>query len=141
MTRREKIDAFIATLKNINTTHVFNDPKQLLDLTPEMCPEWTVGMVIPSKAVVQYKGIKYYCATGATAQAHFPPDGQGLEAVYKPYTDKELKNWIYNEYVESGWQRIDPNGNTYEVYNVGGGALMNNLWQPSALPANWKLLT
>ena len=140
MTRKEKIDGFVSAIKYIVGGQDFSkNPSTILHLTPEMCPEWAVGMVIPAKSVVSYKGVKYYCATGATAQAHFPPDGQGLEAVYKPYTDASLKEWIYNEYVESGWQRID-GGKMYEVYNVGGGALMNNLWKPSALPANWKVV-
>ena len=138
-TVREKIDELHATVQGVIKTHDFSaNTKQLLGLTSEMCPEWVSGMVIPAKSVVSYKGVKYYCATGATAQAHFPPDGTGLEAVYKPYTDPELKDWIYNEYVEKGWQRRDPNGKVYECYNC--DVLTNNLWQLSQLAANWKVV-
>jgi len=62
-----------------------------------------------------------------------------LEAVYKPYTDAELKDWIYNEYVKVGWQRRDAtNGNAYEVYNT-PDVLMNNFYPPHQNPANWRL--
>ena len=139
MTRRERIDELHAVLQGVVGTHDFSgNTAKILDLTPEMCPEWKAGMVIAAKSVVSYNGVKYYCPNGATAQAHFLPDGIGLEAVYKPYTDASLKNWIYNEYVEAGWQRIDPNGKTYEVYNC--TVLLNNLWQPSQLAANWRVV-
>ena len=139
-TTREKIDDLYNALQGVIGTHDFStNTKQILDIPTDMCPQWVSGLVIPAKAVVQYKGVKYYCATGATAQAHFPPDGQGLEAVYKPYTDSECKEWIYNEYVESGWKRTY-SGKTYEVYNTGGGALLNNLYTPNLNPANWKIV-
>jgi hypothetical protein len=139
-TVKQKIDDLYAAFTEISGSHAFGNAKVIIDIPIDMFRLWVVGMVIPAKSVVQYNGIKWYCATGATAQAHQPPGGAGMDAVYKPYTDSNLKPWIYNEYVESGWQRIDPNGKTYEVYNVGGGALINNLWPPSALPANWKLV-
>ena len=48
---------------------------------------WRAGRVFKAEdvnMVVQYKGKLYRIVSAHTAQAHYPPDGEGLLALYRP---------------------------------------------------------
>lgn len=52
-----------------------------------MHEEWKAGRVYAAedvKLVVSYNGNLYRIASAHTAQAHYPPDGPGLLALYRP---------------------------------------------------------
>ena len=58
----------------------------------ELFPVWTAGATYPQGRRIQYEGIVYevVAAGGVTAEAHQPPNGEGLLAVYRPLsTDPE----------------------------------------------------
>lgn len=52
----------------------------------ELFPVWTAGETYPQGRRIQHDGIVYevVAADGVTAEAHQPPDGEGLLAVYRP---------------------------------------------------------
>lgn len=52
-----------------------------------MHEKWVAGRVFEAddvESVVSYKGKLYRIVSAHTAQAHFPPDGEGLFALYRP---------------------------------------------------------
>ena len=58
----------------------------------ELFPVWTAGETYPQGRRIQHGGIVYevVAAGGVTAEAHQPPNGEGLLAVYRPLsTDPE----------------------------------------------------
>lgn len=58
----------------------------------ELFPVWTAGETYPQGRRIQHEGIVYevVAADGVTAEAHQPPNGEGLLAVYRPLsTDPE----------------------------------------------------
>ncbi len=52
----------------------------------ELFPVWTAGETYPHGRRIQHEGIVYevVAANGVTAEAHQPPNGEGLLAVYRP---------------------------------------------------------
>ncbi|WP_294191854.1 hypothetical protein [uncultured Cloacibacillus sp.] len=52
----------------------------------ELFPVWTAGETYPQGRRIQHEGIVYevVAADGVTAEAHQPPNGEGLLAVYRP---------------------------------------------------------
>ena len=52
----------------------------------ELFPVWTAGETYPQGRRIQHEGIVYevVAAGGVTAEAHQPPNGEGLLAVYRP---------------------------------------------------------
>lgn len=52
----------------------------------ELFPVWTAGETYPQGRRIQHEGIVYEVASadGVTAEAHQPPNGEGLLAVYRP---------------------------------------------------------
>lgn len=52
----------------------------------ELFPVWTAGETYPHGLRIQHEGIVYevVAADGVTAEAHQPPNGEGLLAVYRP---------------------------------------------------------
>lgn len=52
----------------------------------ELFPVWTAGETYPQGRRIQHEGIVYevVAANGVTAEAHQPPNGEGLLAVYRP---------------------------------------------------------
>ena len=52
----------------------------------ELFPVWTAGETYPQGRRIQHEGIVYevVAADGVTAEAHQPPNGEGMLAVYRP---------------------------------------------------------
>lgn len=52
----------------------------------ELFPVWTAGETYPQGRRIQHEGVVYevVAADGVTAEAHQPPNGEGLLAVYRP---------------------------------------------------------
>lgn len=105
---------------------------------PAMYPTWAAGAEYAAQAIVQHGGRLYRVEQAHTAQAHQPPGGDGMLAVYRPIrppTTDPLP-WIYGEPVEIGDKRIDPtDGLVYVVYTPAGV----NVWQPHDAPSVWQL--
>lgn len=107
---------------------------------PAVYPTWAAGAEYAAQAIVQHGGRLYRVEQAHTAQAHQPPGGDGMLAIYRPLrppTTDPLP-WIYGEPVEIGDKRIDPmDGLVYVVYTPAGV----NVWQPHDAPAIWQVFT
>ena len=101
-------------------------------------PEWEAGAAYGKGALLRHGGQLYRVEQAHTAQAHQPPGGEGMLAVYRPLQEPgEVLPWVYGEAVSIGDRRIDPSdGRIYEVYNEAGA----NLWEPHTAPAIWRLV-
>ena len=96
---------------------------------------WPACVAVPARAGAG--GRLYRVEQAHTAQAHQPPGGDGMLAVYRPLQEPgEVLPWVYGEAVSIGDRRIDPtDGLVYEVYAEAGA----NLWEPHTAPAIWRL--
>lgn len=77
---------------NMVQTMSFTSAEFNLLAKAELFPVWTVGETYPHGRRIQHDGIVYevVAADGVTAEAHRPPNGEGLLAVYRPLsTDPE----------------------------------------------------
>ena len=77
---------------NLVQTACFTASEFSLLAKAELFPVWTAGETYPQGRRIQHEGIVYevVAADGVTAEAHQPPDGEGLLAVYRPLsTDPE----------------------------------------------------
>ena len=101
-------------------------------------PEWEAGAAYGKGALLRHGGQLYRVEQAHTAQAHQPPGGEGMLAVYRPLQEPgEVLPWVYGEAVSIGDRRIDPSdGRIYEVYAEAGA----NLWEPHDAPAIWRLV-
>ena len=77
---------------NLVQTASFTAAEFSLLVKAELFPVWTAGETYPQGRRIQHEGIVYevVAADGVTAEAHQPPNGEGLLAVYRPLsTDPE----------------------------------------------------
>lgn len=77
-------------------------------------------------------------AGGVTVQAHQPPGGEGMLAVYRPIQREaepgQVLPWVYGEAVKVGDKR-EYNGVVYEAYAPAGA----NTHSPDLVPAVWRV--
>lgn len=71
---------------NLVQTASFTAEEFSLLAKAELFPVWTAGETYPQGRRIQHEGIVYkvVAADGVTAEAHQPPNGEGLLAVYRP---------------------------------------------------------
>lgn len=71
---------------NLVQTASFTASEFSLLAKAELFPVWTAGETYPNGRRIQHEGIVYevVSADGVTAEAHQPPNGEGLLAVYRP---------------------------------------------------------
>lgn len=71
---------------NMVQTMSFTSAEFSLLVKAELFPVWTAGETYPQGRRIQHEGIVYevVAADGVTAEAHRPPNGEGLLAVYRP---------------------------------------------------------
>lgn len=109
---------------------------EIVELWKHFAKPWSdyIGESLEEGAVVSKYEVKYKVMNKIDKVLEIqPPDGDGMLALYKPYRDDGLYEWLYGEYVEVGWQRVwndviytaiqDPNAN---IYN------------PDLVPAVWE---
>lgn len=96
-------------------------------------PLWEAGAAYEKGALLRHGGRLY-----RVEQAHQPPGGEGMLAVYRPLQEPgEVLPWVYGEAASIGDRQIDPtDGLVYEVYAEAGA----NLWEPHTAPAIWRLV-
>ena len=91
---KAEAEAVLAQKSRVNLiqTMSFTASEFSLLAKAELFPVWTVGETYPQGRRILHDGIVYevVAADGVTAEAHRPPDGEGLLAVYRPLsTDPE----------------------------------------------------
>lgn len=99
-------------------------------------PVWTAGGEYAEGEIAQYGDGLYRVMQAVAAQAHQPPDAEGMLAVYKPIQiaqEGEALPWVEGEHVEQG-QRRRYEGVVYECVQADAGA---NVHAPPLVPAVW----
>ena len=91
---KREADAVLAAKSHANLvqTASFTAAEFSLLAKAELFPVWTAGETYPQGSRIQHEGIVYevVAADGVTAEAHQPPNGEGMLAVYRPLsTDPE----------------------------------------------------
>ena len=85
---KREADAVLAAKSRVNMvqTMSFTSAEFSLLAKAELFPVWTAGETYPQGRRIQHEGIVYevVAANGVTAEAHQPPNGEGLLAVYRP---------------------------------------------------------
>lgn len=85
---KREADAVLAAKSRANMvqTMSFTASEFSLLAKAELFPVWTAGETYPQGRRIQHEGIVYkvVAANGVTAEAHQPPNGEGLLAVYRP---------------------------------------------------------
>ena len=85
---KREADAVLAAKSRANMvqTMSFTSAEFSLLAKAELFPVWTAGETYPQGRRIQHEGIVYevVAANGVTAEAHQPPNGEGLLAVYRP---------------------------------------------------------
>lgn len=114
------------------------DNAEIVNIRNTDCPLWSdsIGGMLELGQIVMHNNIKYLVMQTVYPNETQTPDGLGMLAIYKPYTDGELKEWIYGEYVEIGWQRIDGNAIYQAIQDPN-----TNDHRPSETPAIWELVS
>ena len=71
---------------NVVQTMPFTPSEFSLLAKAELFPMWKAGETYPQDRRIQHEGIVYevVASGGVTAEAHRPPNGEGLLAVYRP---------------------------------------------------------
>ena len=71
---------------NVVQTMAFTPSEFSLLAKAELFPMWKAGETYPQDRRIQHEGIVYevVASGGVTAEAHRPPNGQGLLGVYRP---------------------------------------------------------
>lgn len=85
---KREADAVLAAKSRVNMvqTMSFTSAEFSLLAKAELFPVWTAGETYPQGRRIQHEGIVYevVAADGVTAEAHQPPNGEGMLAVYRP---------------------------------------------------------
>lgn len=80
-------------------------------------PEWQPDTWYELHTLLTYEGIAYFTRQAFTSSAVYPPDAQGVEALYgvRPAPDSEgIYPYVYNMRVEDGMKvRSEKDGNVY----------------------------
>ncbi|MDR3050504.1 MAG: hypothetical protein LBU67_02120 [Oscillospiraceae bacterium] len=111
----------------------------LAALDAEGFDAWRPGAAYQAGQVVAHGDGLYRVEQAHTGQAHQPPGGVGMLAVYRPIqaqTAEGIAPWMNGEAVEIG-DRRGYNGKVYEAYAPVGA----NLWPPDTAPSIWKYVT
>ncbi len=133
MTKLMSVSECLAMIKKLQAQATFAEPQDILRMPDQFVTEWQAGVQLGAGRVVLHEGVKYLVLQAvATLESQLPSD-TGMLAVYKPYTDASCKEWIYGEYVESGWQRVF-DGVTYTAIQDAGA----NIFSPDLVPAIWE---
>ncbi len=128
---------YLAQEKRIYATASFADSSDIIISKPvDMFPDWSdlVGTSITAGTVCVYEDIKYLVLQSVTPIESQPPSMTGMLAIYKPYRDSGVYEWLYGEYVEIGWVRTY-NDISYQAIQDPGA----NIYSPDLVPAVWEV--
>ncbi len=116
----------------------------IINRDADMFTDWNdlLGVSIPAGTVCYYEGIKYLVIQAVIPIISQPPNATGMLAIYKPYRDSGIYEWLSGEYVEIGWIRYviseyEDIGVTIDRYKAiqDPGA---NIYSPDLTPSIWE---
>ncbi|GHV28111.1 hypothetical protein FACS18948_6630 [Clostridia bacterium] len=105
-------------------------------------PLWESGAAYKVGTIVRHYDKLYRIAQNHTAQAHQPPNGAGMLAIYTPVqppaADGQILDWISGETLSVGDKRRDPtDGKVYQTIQNPNA----NVWEPHIVPAIWEAIS
>lgn len=101
-------------------------------------PQWVAGQAYGAGEILRHGAALYRVAQAHTGQAHQPPDGEGMLAVYRLIREAEgqVLPWVSGEAVAVGDLRSHE-GVVYEAYAEAGA----NVHAPDVAISVWKAVT
>lgn len=112
----------------------------LLQCAP-LYPVWESDTGYAEGEVLRHGDGLYRVRQTHTSQAHQPPDGVGMLAVYAPVQapapDGEVLPWVSGEAGLKVGDKRSYGGKVYECIQAPGA----NIWTPDTVPAVWKVVT
>ena len=104
----------------------------------DVWPEWSAGRAYQAGDIVRQADVLYKVLQAHTSQAHQPPSGAGMLAVYAPIQPPAepgvVLPWVNGETGLSAGDKRSYNGKVYEAIQAPGA----NVWTPDSVPAIWK---
>lgn len=105
-------------------------------------PEWVVGRHYDKGQVINHGGRLYRVQQNITSQAHQPPDGVGLLAIYAPIQEPaapgQVLPWVYGESGIAKGDKRTYDEKVYECIGVGGAGA--NVWTPDSAASVWRIV-
>ncbi|MFI3306718.1 MAG: hypothetical protein R3Y68_09455 [Rikenellaceae bacterium] len=95
---------------------------------------WAVDTDYLEGQIVSYDGTDYRVMQDHTSSEVYPPNAEGVAALYMVYRGADLHEWIANEYIEQGWQRTYE-GSTYECI---AATAVANIYSPDVATSVWS---
>lgn len=93
-----------------------------------------IGTLVKQGAIIKYEDIKYLVMQSVTPIESQLPSNTGMLAIYKPYREKGVYEWLYGEYCVIGDIRTY-NGVTYVAVQDPN----TNIYTPNLVPAIWQV--
>ena len=107
----------------------------------QMYDEWQAGQSYAQGKRVTYNGIVYEIQQQTTASEVYPPDAEGVLAIYVPLSTSGSGTleapyvWIYGMHVEDGVY-VTYNGQTYKAKSD----MKPCVWTPGSDPNVWEVI-
>lgn len=130
------------TAKTAAQTEELTIPEYALMGKAGMYDEWQAGQSYEQGKRVTYNGIVYEVQQQTTASEVYPPDAEGVLAIYVPLstsgsgTLEDPYVWIYGMHVEAG-EYVTYNGQTYKAK----GPMNPCTWTPGSDPNVWEIVS
>lgn len=137
MSNLKSLDARLAEIRGEYGKNTTRTNEEILDTYTGYCPLWEeyLGKSLTGGMVVVLNDVKYLVMQDiATVLESQAPDDEGMLALYKPYRDSGVYEWLYGEYVEIGWVRTY-NGVSYTAIQDPNA----NIYSPDLVPAVWEV--
>lgn len=117
-------------------------PEYALMARAQMYDEWQAGQSYAQGKRVIYGGVVYEVQQQTTASEVYPPDSEGVLAIYAPLSTDGSGTleapyvWIYGMHVEAGVY-VTYNGQTYKAKSD----MKPCVWTPGADPNVWEIVS
>lgn len=129
------------TAKAAAQTEELTIPEYALMARAQMYDEWQAGQSYEQGKRVTYNGIVYEVQQQTTASEVYPPDAEGVLALYRPLstdgsgTISDPYVWLYGMDVEAG-EYVTYNGQTYKAISP----MKPCVWTPGSDTNVWEVV-
>lgn len=136
----KSVNDALAEIRKLSANYTYDNATDIDDAQPNYCQQWAdvIGETLTMGALVVKNGTKYHVMQTHTAQEIYPPDGEGVLSLYQAYRGAQSQVWVYGEYSEVGYIRIDPDTGLEYVAIQDPVA---NIYAPSEVPSVWEVVT
>lgn len=124
-------------IRKFSQNYAYSSPEEILEAQPIYCAQWedVVGTQVLIDTLVAKDGTKYLVMQTHTASNDYPPDSEGVLALYQAYRSGDLMEWLAGEYAVTGYQRSWDGVDYVAIQDAGA-----NIYSPDAVPAIWEVM-